>query len=135
MDDVLAPLEKVKEEEHELSFEENLMDAERPNKTIESLTEEIDDLAEQLRNANLNIGQLTGANGVLNDRLRQQYFESNKLFKIYNQELKSKEVLVKLYKENNDDYKAQTDELTDGIHELQRTLHEVIDEYGMLATR
>ena len=82
-------LREVEEEEEkqELSFEENLMDAERPNKTIESLTKDIGELAEQLRKANSNISELRGANEWLNGKLRQLYFESKKLIGIYDKEL------------------------------------------------
>lgn len=98
--------------------------------------------SEQLKMANLSIDELSETNEMLKaekeeleHKLREQLVTSGKMKKVFEDELKVKTGLSQLYNENRCAYEAQIDELTDGIHELQRLLNEVIDDYGILETR
>lgn len=98
--------------------------------------------SEQLRIANLKVCELSETNEKLNNeneeyvrKLKEQLNESHKVMKAYDKELKAKNDLVELYKENNVDYQAENDELAAGIVELKRLLIETVDGCGILETR
>lgn len=97
---------------------------------------------EELRLANATINQLTEANQSLTNqceeniqKLRDQMAESTRLIEHYQKELDAKIKLADLYKENSDDYQAQTNEMSAAVKELQRLLNETTDQCGVFETK
>lgn len=103
---------------------------------------EMKEKSEQLRIANFNVSELSKTNEKLKiqnveyeHKLQDQLNKSGKVMKAYDNELKAKTELVRLYKENCVDYEAQIEEFTAGVVELQKLLNETVDMCGILETR
>ncbi|XP_053606301.1 nucleoprotein TPR [Plodia interpunctella] len=71
----------------------------------------------------------------LTQRLMDQRELENKITENYKKELDAKSKLADLFKTMNDDAEAKTQELTEGISELQKMLNEATEKYGELETK
>lgn len=91
-----------------------VMQSSQLKETNENLTARVEELSRELREMNENF--------------------SNSIKK-YQNELNSKERLVDLYKDKNDDCVGEQRELTNAITEVQQALKEATEEYGKLETK
>lgn len=95
---------------------------------LNAATETITQLNEVKKNLNSRAENLT-------QRLMEQREIENKMTENYKKELDAKTKLADLFKTMNDDAEAKTQELTEGIGELQKLLNEATEKYGDLETK
>ncbi|XP_060802413.1 nucleoprotein TPR isoform X3 [Amyelois transitella] len=107
-----------------------------------NLETQLAEKVEELNVANETISQLNEVKKNLNNRaenLTQRLMEQreieNKMTENYKKELDAKTKLADLFKTMHDDAEAKTQELTEGIAELQKMLNEATEKYGELETK
>ncbi|XP_038223270.1 nucleoprotein TPR-like [Zerene cesonia] len=109
---------------------------------VVNLETQLAEKVEELNVANDQIAQLNEVKKNLNNRvesLTQRLMEQreleNKIADGYKKELEAKTKLADLFKTMNDDAEAKTQELTEGIAELQKLLNDATEKYGELETK
>lgn len=107
-----------------------------------NLETQLAEKVEELNAANETINQLNEVKKNLNSRaenltqrLMDQREIEQKMTDNYKKELEAKTKLADLFKTMNDDAEAKTQELTEGIGELQKLLNEATEKYGDLETK
>lgn len=78
---------------------------------------------------------LTNKNEQLTQKLLDQHEMEESMCQNYKKEIDSKVKLAELYKSMQDDAESKTEEVTNGITELQKMLNEAVEKYGDLETK